>query len=584
MSFKKYKYVLLSIISFCFSQNQYQEWNEGPYGTEFFDIAAPFTLNEINSSIPGDVNSDEILNVLDLIQLVGHILETSEFDINQISVADINNDSIVDILDIISIVNMIIGGYQIGWNFENEWNGYESYIFIHYNTAIAGSQALWLSNTKESLLNDSPDNVHYFFLSSRSTAESDVEGMANVFNEIIQEMSPEMQDHWNSHLHFCPIRVPELDNWLVDALEGEYAIGIDRFQRIKQIGYLGNPASFTGTYMNYLTHEAVYYNYEHNTLSEPISTYDEIEIFNRTPYTGGWAATISQIVTFPNDEILNNYDKMSVDLLRGCPDSNGNYSDQGCDDYDRIARMYICEEDGSECLEIAKWITPFDRQPHSLTDISPMLSTIRPGGSKMIKFQESGWPNSLLTLKFRFYDETSESGPTGHVPLWNSTVQFNPDYDENRPPQVFNVPENASKIEFVSFLSGHGWGSAGCFNCCEFCNSRHTFIINGGTHEFQKSHPNATDNNYCMELGTIIQGVVPNQYGTWGYGRAGWCPGMDVAPYIVDITNYVEFGQDNIIDYEACRVSGNSCVAPPTCQGDGYCPEVAMSSYIVIYE
>ena len=144
--------------------------------------------------------------------------------------------------------------------------------------------------------------------------------------------------------------------------------------------------------------------------------------------------------------------------------------------------------------------------------------------------------------------------------------------------------QNATKIEFVSFLSGHGWGSTGCFNCCEFCNSRHTFIINGGTHEFQKSHPNATDNNYCMELGTIIQGVVPNQYGTWGYGRAGWCPGMDVAPYIVDITDHVEFGQDNIIDYEACRVSGNSCVAPPTCQGDGYCPEVAMSSYIIIYE
>ena len=118
--------------------------------------------------------------------------------------------------------------------------------------------------------------------------------------------------------------------------------------------------------------------------------------------------------------------------------------------------MYICEEDGSECLEIAKWITPFDRQPHSLTDISPMLSTIRPGGSKMIKFQESGWPNSLLTLKFRFYDETSESAPTSHVPLWNSTVQFNPDYDENRPPQVFNVPQNATKIELSLYLSRMG--------------------------------------------------------------------------------------------------------------------------------
>ena len=47
-------------------------------------------------------------------------------------------------------------------------------------------------------------------------------------------------------------------------------------------------------------------------------------------------------------------------------------------------------------MEIAKWITPFDRQPHHLTDISPFLASLRPGGDKIVKFQESGWPNSLL--------------------------------------------------------------------------------------------------------------------------------------------------------------------------------------------
>ena len=85
-----------------------------------------------------------------------------------------------------------------------------------------------------------------------------------------------------------------------------------------------------------------------------------------------------------------------------------------------------------------------------------------------------------------------------------------------------------------------------------------------------------------MELETIPQGVVPNQYGTWGYGRAGWCPGMDVAPYIIDITDFVSIGEENVIDYDACRVVGNNCVTPPTCQGDGYCPEIAMSSYLII--
>ena len=50
-----------------------------------------------------------------------------------------------------------------------------------------------------------------------------------------------------------------------------------------------------------------------------------------------------------------------------------------------------------------------------------------------------------------------------------------------------------------------------------------------------------------MEPGTIVQGVKPNQYGTWGYGRAGWCPGQDVHPMVTDITDYVSIGDENVI-------------------------------------
>ena len=76
---------------------------------------------------------------------------------------------------------------------------------------------------------------------------------------------------------------------------------------------------------------------------------------------------------------------------------------------------------------------------------------------------------------------------------------------------------------------------------------------------------------------------IPNQYGTWGYGRAGWCPGLDVKPFVTDITTYLELGGENFLEYNACRVSGTSCVTPPVCAGDGYCPEIAFSSYIILY-
>ena len=585
MIVKQFKNIFLAIL--CLSNIvMTDDFNtEGPYGVLYFDTAAPFTVSDLNASLSGDVNLDETVNIQDILLIINNVLGNINFNTDQNAQADTNNDNIIDILDIISLVNFILNPQPNGWDFETEWTGSDSYIFIQYDPNITNSTALWLSNTKETLLNNSPMNVHYFFISNRTMYESDVEFIKTDFDEIISNMSSDLQMHWNSHLHFIDQKTTDLNNWLTTALAGKSTIAIDQSQKLRQIGYLGNPATFSGTYISYLAHEAVYFDYEYNTFNEDENTYDEIVVFDGDHYTGGWAASISNTIEIPTEFSSLAYNQMKVELLRGCPNANMEYDDAGCDDYDRIARLFLCDLDGSNCNEITRWITPFDRQPHSLTDITPFLATFRENGGqqKILKFQESGWPNSLLTLKIRLYYGPNNNGVQREIqPLWNGTVQFNPEYSNNRPPQVFSVPSNATKVEFVSYLTGHGWGSAGCFNCCEFCNSRHIFSVNGGVYDFSKDHPNATNNNHCMDIETIAQGVIPNQYGTWGYGRAGWCPGQDVAPYVVDITDYVIAGEENVIDYEACRVSGNSCVAPPSCQGDGYCPEIAFSSYIII--
>jgi hypothetical protein len=529
------------------------------------------------------VNSDNTVNVLDIIATVNHVLGYDVFTDAQITQADLNFDGSVDILDIVALANLVLSPEPGAWDFETQWNGEESYIF--FTLGPTSSTTLWNANDADDLLEDSPDNVHYFFLSNRSTYFSDVRNKKSIIDVILASLTEEEQAHWKSHLHFVPNKCDSHAEEFVEAVCDVRSISIDRFQRWREVGYLGNPANFSGTYISYLSHEATYFNYEFEALHEPNVDYDEITVFEREHYTGGWAATISQSVDLPDNETLNGYSGLSVERLRGCPDSDMNYSDAGCDDYDRIARMYICDEDGSNCNEIAKWITPFDRQPHHLTDISELLPVLKPGGMRIIKFQESGWPNSLLTLKLRLYKNLTDSEiyPQEFIPAWNGTVLFNPDYGANRSPIVFEVPENAEKVEFVSFMTGHGWGSAGCYNCAEFCNSKHLFSLNGGVYEFDTSYPDASDNDFCMQIETIAEGVIPNQYGTWGYGRAGWCPGQDVKPYTVDITQHVQIGEENILDYDACRVSGNSCLTPPTCQGDGYCPEIAFSSYIIYY-
>jgi len=583
------KFFRLLFIFFLLSFNPIlpDEFSEGPYGLNYFDIAESFSVSDLNVSLQGDVNLDETINIQDVILLIGQVLGNTSLNELQIDQADLNNDNVIDVLDIVNVVSKILYPQEPQWNLENNWTGNDSYIFIHFDANVGTSSALWGSNTREQLLSTSPDNVHYFFISNRAQYESDILQMKEIYDEILDGFTQEQQDHWNKRLHFINEKTSNLNNWLSNVLDGKFAFAIDSFQKIREIGYLGNPANFSGTYIHYLAHEALYFDYEGNTFAVPQQDYNEVTIFEREHYTGGWAASISQPFDIPNQQNLSSYNKMEVELLRGCPDTNMNYSDAGCDDYDRIARLYLCDLDGSNCYEIAKWITPFDRQPHSLTDISPFLSLFRENENqqKILRFQESGWPNSLLTIKLRFYIGENLNGYAQQTyPLWNNTVQFNPDYGTNRPPQVFSVPANATKVEFVSYITGHGWGSAGCFNCCEFCNTRHDFSINGGVYEFNQSFPDASSNNHCMNPETIqTTGVIPNQYGTWGYGRAGWCPGRDVKPYIMDITDYVILGDDNVIDYNACRVSGNSCVSPPTCAGDGYCPEIAMSSYIIIY-
>ena len=585
--FKSYIKIILLLLSLNICILSANDFSEGPYGSNFFDIAGPFTVPDLNASFQGDANIDGIINIQDVILLVNEILGNSTLDDEQFDQADVNDDNIIDVLDVVAVVNKILYPQLPEWDFEQNWTGNESYIFIQFDVTVTSSNTLWGSNTNfgDDLLNISPDNVHYFFISNRTQYEEDVQQMKDLYDGLLSNLSEEDQQHWSTRLHFINQKTINLNNWLEDALNGEYAIAIDPFQRIRQVGYLGNPASFTGTYVNYLAHEALYFNHELETFSENGAEYDEFTIFERTHYTGGWAASIDGTISIPTD--LSNYNKLEVELLRGCPDADMNYDDDGCDDYDRIARLYLCDIDGSNCYEIAKWITPFDRQPHSLTNITPFLSAFRsnPGQEKVLRFQESGWPNSLLTLKLRFHTgDTSQGSPQEIYSMWNGTVQFNPDYSDNRPMQIFEIPSDAQKVEFVSFITGHGWGCTGCYNCAEFCNSRHIFNINEGIYEFDKSHPTASSNNHCMQPETIAEGVVPNQYGTWGYGRAGWCPGQDVAPYRVDITNHVNLGEPNTIDYDACRVSGNSCITPPTCPGDGcYCPEIAMSSYIVIY-
>ena len=57
--------------------------------------------------LSGDVNSDTIINVQDIIILIGFILGSIEPTEDQLFIGDVNLDGIIDVLDIVLVVNII---------------------------------------------------------------------------------------------------------------------------------------------------------------------------------------------------------------------------------------------------------------------------------------------------------------------------------------------------------------------------------------------------------------------------------------------------------------------------------------------
>ena len=133
------------------------------------------------------------------------------------------------------------------------------------------------------------------------------------------------------------------------------------------------------------------------------------------------------------------------------------------------------------------------------------------------------------------------------------------------------------EVDVVAVVSGHGFGSDTA-NCAEFCDHQHQFQVNGGT-KHTKTHPEAGSPMGCAEQVAI--GTVPNQSGTWVYGRGGWCPGMEVPFWRVDVTDDIQMNADNQVSY--LGLMGGEIYHPIYTTGD-FNPRIDLRSYIVYYE
>jgi len=56
----------------------------------------------------GDLNFDNLINILDVVSLVGIVIEGFTLNDFQVYSGDLNNDSNLNVLDIVQLVNIIL--------------------------------------------------------------------------------------------------------------------------------------------------------------------------------------------------------------------------------------------------------------------------------------------------------------------------------------------------------------------------------------------------------------------------------------------------------------------------------------------
>jgi len=360
---------------------------------------------------------------------------------------------------------------------------------------------------------------------------------------------------------------------------------------------------------------------------KPEDSFLEVKIFDNQYF----ATHAVKQIKFKNLEKIKNlkFNKMEVDFAIKCQDvrTPGVSDELECGAWDYMLSLVVMNsptEKGAlfdefvyqdTTPELARWISAYGRPGKWVTDVSTSLpfiiQKVHEGKPLTLGLSSTGSIHANVDMTIRMYyskdpDFFGTDGPSGDevespkallrikdkaasVPV--QTLQlfsggfFNDLYNNNSVylrTGNFKL-ENGSKIKkatLTALITGHGFGDDN--DCAEFCDHHHHFTVNDK--EFIKTFPLAGTETGCTS--SIADGTVPNQFGTWFYGRSGWCPGSSVKPWVMDITHKLKFNKKKdtasvAVKYHASFKGNDTYLAIPN---DGVMnARIKLSSFLTIY-
>jgi hypothetical protein len=72
------------------------------------DFGFTLIVEQDSQLLPGDINGDDTVNILDIVMVANYTLGQAEFTDEQTQAADLNQDGTINILDIVQIINIVL--------------------------------------------------------------------------------------------------------------------------------------------------------------------------------------------------------------------------------------------------------------------------------------------------------------------------------------------------------------------------------------------------------------------------------------------------------------------------------------------
>ena len=465
------------------------------------------------------------------------------------------------------------------WSFRENFTGCESYVFVSYFPPdldapigigrVTTGGSIFASPVDE-VVENTPLNSHFFFISDETNADTRRRRMDLVRGRLEEAIAArpeaERDAQWR-RFHLVTDQASQIEGsvgaFLRDYLSwrhtpasfvdlgdrgsapspAPYFFGIDRFQRWDAGG---SPAQFVGgsPHLRMASYLPLFYEQKSDVADQAEAPATERVLLDQ-PVTD---RIFVETVQLPDAETMAGFDTMAFDVMVNCKERNV----FACSEWDRIARISVCETEACERhQEVVRWITPYWRRGDRrwIMDASALLGLVGDGGPQTFRIEMGpGWERKTersVRIALRLSNEGKDERAVGAVRIAGGGT-FDASYNE-REPVPFEVPADATRVELVSILSGHGQDAT--TNCAEWCDHRHRYTINDQALPVVRSRPGIGSIDGCATA--AADGASPGQFGNWAPQRAYWCPGVPVEHIRQDITQLVTLGAENQFDYTA---------------------------------